>query len=214
MTGVSYDYQQILENKFEKGDVLFYLRTFAPIIFFQLIMIGMIIYIFARGSVSGAHTLLYLFAFVMCDVVLFMILISKRKQGNTRLNSDIAKFGKDNLLADLNDPYNEVFCLHKDRYDTYIVISSKYVYFSKTAIYPIDQIKKIYIDINDNSYQIKAGGGPTKEFDPNNLSARNVVRFCKPVYITMADGIQERRIIGLFPEDLERVNTLFQSMGE
>ena len=211
---MTYDHKQILENKMEKGDVLFYLRTFAPVIFFQLIMIGMIIYIFVKGSVSGAHTLLYLFAFVMCDVVLFMILISKRKQGNSRLQSDIDRFGMDNLMEDLRDLNNEVFCLHKDRYDTYIVISSKYVYFSKTAIYPIDQIKKIYIDINDNSYQLKAGGGPTQKFDPKSLSARNVIRFCKPVYITMADGTQERRIIGLFPEDLERVNALFQSMGE
>ncbi len=207
MTGGSYDYQQILENKFDFRDLLSYLLICAPILLIEAVIIG------ASAYFDRDMFILSLLVLLPCDFAFVYLLRKKRKEHQSELEQVIAGIGMQNLLEAPRDPYTEVFCLHPDRYETYLVISDKHIYFSKTAIYTIDQIRSIYIDMDDNSHQIKGLGTPSGKFNPKSISARSMMRFCKPVYITMYNGKRDRRLVTLYQEDLERVNRLFHSMG-
>ena len=213
MKGVSYDHNQILENKFEKSDITFYLKNLGLPILIQLIMMGFLVFCMVIGRINVLKGILYLVVLTSFVVLMIGYLLYKRMTVNKGMKEDIDHIGKDNVLVDLNDFNNDVFFLHPDRYDTYIVISSRNVYFSRVAIYPINEIKKIYIDFDDMSYQMRAGGNTNKPFDPNNLSAGNVLRFCKPVYVTKTDGKTERRLIALSPEDMATVDGIFRTLG-
>lgn len=214
MKGVSYDHKQILENKLEKSDIIFYLKNFGPLFLVQFVFLG---YMIVRIATGSADPLLGLFFIAFVLVVIFGCigyLVYKRLSVNRGMKEDIEHIGLSNLLMDLNDPENEVFYLHPDRYETYTVISSRYIYFSKEAVYPVNEIKKIYIDVHDMSCQIKAGGTPHDTFDPKSDNPRNLIKFCKPAYITTKDGKTERKLISLYPEDMDTVNEIFRSVTE
>ncbi len=214
MKGVSYDHKQILENKFEKSDAVFYLKNLGLPFLIQFILIGLIISRMVRGGMNPIRGLVLVVPCLFIIIGCAGYLVYKRVSVNRGMKEDIEHIGLSNIQMDLNDPENEVFYLHPDRYETYTVISSRYIYFSKEAIYPINEIKNIYIDVADMSCQIKAGGNANQPFDPNSHSARDLIRFCKPAYITTIDGKTERKLISLYPEDMNTVNEIFRSISE
>ena len=214
MKGVSYDHKQILENKFEKSDAVFYLKNLGLPFLIQFILIGLIISRMVRGGMNPIRGLILVVPCLFIIIGCAGYLVYKRVSVNRGMKEDIEHIGLSNIQMDLNDPENEVFYLHPDRYETYTVISSRYIYFSKEAIYPINEIKNIYIDVADMSCQIKSGGNANQPFDPNSHSARDLIRFCKPAYITTIDGKTERKLISLYPEDMNTVNEIFRSISE
>ncbi len=214
MKGVSYDHKQILENKFEKSDAVFYLKNLGLPFLIQFILIGLIISRMVRGGMNPIRGLILVVPCLFIIIGCAGYLVYKRVSVNRGMKEDIEHIGLSNLLMDLNDPENEVFYLHPDRYETYTVISSRYIYFSKEAVYPVNEIKKIYIDVHDMSCQIKAGGTPHDTFDPKSDNPRNLIKFCKPAYITTKDGKTERKLISLYPEDMDKVNEIFRSVTE
>ena len=214
MKNVTYDHNQILENKFEKSDAIFYLRNLGVPFFIQFILIGLIISNMVRSGINPIRGMIVVIPCLLIAFGCFGFLVYKRVSTNRGMKEAIERIGLSNIQMDLNDPENEVFYLHPDRYETYTVISSRYVYFSKEAIYPINEIKNIYIDVKDMSCQIKSGATANETFDPKSNSARNIVKFCKPAYITTIDGKTDRKLIALYPEDLNTVNDIFRSISE
>lgn len=214
MKNVTFDPKELIATRFDKDDAVFYLKNLGLPFGVQIVFIIYTIMMMSIGRMSVVKGVIYLAVIVMLLVFCIGYLVYKRLSAQKVLKGCIDKIGMNIILADLQDKDNEVFFLHPDRYDTYIVISSRYVYFSREAIYPINEIKKIYIDINDNSCQIKAGPYGNKPFDPKDSSARNVIRFCKPAYVTTVSGTTDRWLAALTSEDMQTVNEMFREISE
>ena len=214
MRNVSYDPQELIATRFDKDDAVFYLKNLGLPLGIQIVFIVFTIAMMSVGRMNVVKGAMYITFFVMIIVFCVGYLVYKRLSSHKVLNDCVEKIGKSNILADLQDPDNDVFFLHQDRFDTYIVVSSRYVYFSREAIYPIDEIKRIYIDVNDNSCQIKAGSYGNRPFDPKDTDVRNVIRFCKPVYVTAAGGKTDRWLAALNPEDRQTLNEIFREISE
>ena len=208
------DPKDILENRFEIEDLKFYLRHLglpaAIIVLMPVMIIAMCVAVGVNViSVLPMIAIMPLIILVLCAAMIY----STRSGGNKRLKSTVEKYGRDNLEMDLRDPRNEVFMLHPDKLETYVIVSSRYVYFSKMAVFAIDDIKEAYIDLNDMTSQVKSHDNDVRPYDPKKKNVSETMRFCKPVYISTKDGHKERLLVGLDREQMDELNSILRSIN-
>lgn len=214
MKGVYIDPKEILENNFTSEDIKFYLRSLGPATCgMLLIAIFSVVftYIKADGDISGAMGMVAFVVLILgaCGVKLY----STRSKGNKRLKAMIDKYGRENLNMDLRDPYNEVFMLHPEKLETYVIVSSRYLYFSREGVFALDDIQQAYIEMYDNTSQNKAGESNVRPYDHSNKNVRETVRFCKPAYVITKQGQSERFLVALEQDQLNQLSELFATLG-
>lgn len=207
------DPKDILENRFEIADLKFYLRhlglAFAILVIMPVMFIALSVVVGRNVIQVLPVAIMPLMIFVLCAAMIY----STRSKSNQRLKSTVEKYGRDNLAMDLRDPDNEVFMLHPDKLETYVIVSSRYVYFSKMAVFALNDIKDAYIDLNDMTSQMKSHDNDVRPYDPKKKNVSETMRFCKPAYITTKDGHTERLLVGLDREQMDRLNSILRSIN-
>lgn len=214
MKYVNVDPDQILENRFTSEDLKFYLRSLVPAVGILLIMLVMTVFLgYLQGEVSVRMITMCILILIMFGVCAYII-ISTRVKNNERLKAIVDKFGRDNLAMDLRDPNNEVYMLHPEKYETYIIVSSRYLYFAKEAVFALDDIKQAYIEFNDSTHQNKAGDSNIRPYDHSRKDVKETVRFIKPAYITTMDGKTDRRLVALEQDQMYQLNEFFATLSK
>lgn len=214
MKYVNVDPDQILENRFTSEDLKFYLRSLVPAVGILLIMLVMTVFLgYLQGEVSVRMITMVIMILILFGGCAYKI-ISTRVKNNKRLKAIVDKFGRDNLAMDLRDPNNEVYMLHPEKYETYIIVSSRYLYFAKEAVFALDDIKQAYIEFNDSTHQNKAGDSNIRPYDHSRKDVKETVRFIKPAYITTMDGKTDRRLVALEQDQMYQLNEFFATLSK
>jgi len=214
MKYVNVDPDQILENRFTSEDLKFYLRSLVPAVGILLIMLIMTVFLgYLQGEVSVRMITMVIMILILFGGCAYKI-ISTRVNNNKRLKAIVDKFGRDNLAMDLRDPNNEVYMLHPEKYETYIIVSSRYLYFAKEAVFALDDIKQAYIEFNDSTHQNKAGDSNIRPYDHSRKDVKETVRFIKPAYITTMDGKTDRRLVALEQDQMYQLSELFATLSK
>ena len=214
MKYVNVDPDQILENRFTSEDLKFYLRSLLPAVGILLIMLVMTVFLgYLQGEVSVRMITMVIMILILFGGCAYKI-ISTRVNNNKRLKAIVDKFGRDNLAMDLRDPNNEVYMLHPEKYETYIIVSSRYLYFAKEAVFALDDIKQAYIEFNDSTHQNKAGDSNIRPYDHSRKDVKETVRFIKPAYITTMDGKTDRRLVALEQDQMYQLSELFATLSK
>jgi len=214
MKYVNVDPDQILENRFTSEDLKFYLRSLVPAVGILLIMLIMTVFLgYLQGEVSVRMITMVIMILILFGGCAYKI-ISTRVNNNKRLKAIVDKFGRDNLAMDLRDPNNEVYMLHPEKYETYIIVSSRYLYFAKEAVFALDDIKQAYIEFNDSTHQNKAGDSNIRPYDHSRKDVKETVRFIKPAYITTMDGKTDRRLVALEQDQMYQLNEFFATLSK
>ena len=214
MRCVDVDPKDVLENRFTSEDVKFYLCNLGPAVFFLVLVSALAVVMSFTGGRNVGRGVLLILMTVLLLIGCASRLISIRVKSNKRLKESVDKFGRDILEMDLRNPNNEVYMLHPDKYETYVIVSSRYLYFAKESVFALDDIKEAYIDLNDMAGQNKAGSGNQRPYDHNNKSARETTRFCKPAYITTMDGQKKRCLVALEEDQMRQLDEFLITLGK
>lgn len=135
-------------------------------------------------------------------------------RGRACYKKDIEKYGAQVLTNDLMKPENEVFYLDKDKSETYMIVSERFLYYSHTRIFAWEEIASVSIDPAYtpwvNKLNLNLANKPMeKPYDPKSKNPIEVVRFCKKTAIVFKNGKKEECMVALEEGPLmELVNIL------
>ncbi len=214
MVHVNVDPKEILENRFTWEDAKFYLRSVGPGFAVMLLLSVMF---FALGAMSGRplHSTLSLGSSGLIILALCVAkLVSTRVKTNKKMKTMVDKYGRGVLETDLRDLNNAVYMLHPEKYETYVIVSSRYLYFAKEAVFALDDITEAYIDLCDESHQMRAKESNVRPYDHSIKNVRETIRFCMPAYITTKDGQTHRLLVALDRVQMYELNEFLATLNK
>ena len=182
----SVDPAKVLAYKFDREDLVFYLRNFGPHFLFSLIFpFAVTALCYAKGYkplfvvlVFFGTVLFFMGIFVIAMIYMWCISSGTRKSFKEQIN----KYGYDNLARELSAPDNRIFMLHPDKYETYVVITETYLIFSRSNIIRRDEVLNIFYDYNNPK------GDTKREFNPKSTRTQETVRFIRMLTVSLKNG--------------------------
>ena len=181
------DPKNVLNSKFDKEDLVFYIRNFLPIYIFM--MIAPLVFVFLRlinpeydrqVVISGGIRILIANIVIFIAAMIAMFIISSK--GRKRYRACIAKYGYDNLASQLGETDNTVFFIHPLKYESYVIITRDYLILARTMIIRLDEICQMRFDRIPK-------GDISRPFDINKKHSSEIVRFSRTVHIVNEKGI-------------------------
>ena len=202
---------KVLDLKFDKEDVIFYVRNYLP---FLLLMVGLSIlfvvsHIFnpeedkTRLILSGVSLLGFNLLFLVAAITASRIIAAK---GKKKYETFINKYGYDNLAAQLKDPENTVFYIHPEKYESYVIVTKEYLFLSRTMMIRLNEIRQMRFD--------RIARGDTSRPFRNNKMASEITRFIRKVYIVDSQNKEDNFPIALSDDEyFALVNFLVYRLG-
>jgi len=200
----------ILAYKIDRQDVKTFAKNYAKWLGMYLVFLFM--YVITTRTVKDTSFLslptLFLISMTLLFGGCFIYYGRVIYTGRARYRKDIEKYGAQVLTKDLSNPDNEVFYLNKNKYETYIVVSDVFLYFSHTRIFSWDEISKIYINpeeihnLNKMDLNFSNNGG-SEPYNPNSKNPKEMVRFLKHAGIVLKNGKKEECLMALEEDQLK-----------
>ena len=211
MTNQSVEPSKVLDLKFDKEDVVFYIKNFLP---FLLLMLGMSIFfvvprlfnpdidktelIISGLSMLGLNILFLVAALVACRILAI--------KGRKKFETYVSKYGYDNLAAQLKDADNTVFYIHPEKYESYVIISREYLFLARTTVIRLNEIRQMRFD--------RLAKGDTSRPYRYSSQAAEITRFIRKVYIVNDQNKEENFPVALSDDEYYAlVNFLAYRLG-
>ena len=182
----SSDPAKILQEKFDKGDLVFYIRNFLPVLIFM--MASPVVFVFLRINnqntdkqtvIRGGIIILIVNTVMFIAAIIIAVLNGSRSK--KKYNAYVARYGYDELAAQLNDPENAVFYIHPEKFETYVIITKEFLILSKTMIIRLDEIRQM-------RFSRTPRGDTSRPYDFKRKQAFETVRFVRNVNIVDNQG--------------------------
>ena len=202
---------KILDMKFDKEDVVFYVVNFLP---FLILMVALpVIFTVSRIIIPGNDTnsmIKHGVLMLICNLIIFAISIVASRViaiiGKRKYNGYVKKYGYENLEAQLKEINNTVFYIHPEKYESYVIITREYLVFSRTMIIRLNEIRQIRFS--------RISKGDTKRPYQYSKRAAEITRFIRKVYIVNEHGLEENYPVALSDEEYYAlVNFLAYRLG-
>ena len=182
----STDPTKILQEKLDKGDLVFYIRNFLPVL---IIMMGApAVFVLLRINNQNIDkqnlirgSIMMLIANIVMFIVAITIAVLNGSRSKKKYNAFVAKYGYDELAAQLNDPENVVFYIHPEKHETYVIITKEFLILSKTMIIRLDEIRQM-------RFSRTPRGDTSRPYDFKRKQAFETVRFVRNVNIVDSQG--------------------------
>jgi hypothetical protein len=189
------DPKDVLDMKFDKEDLAFYVRNFLPIFLIMMAMpFGFVLLRLGRPDndihdvISGGIKLLIanLVFFIAAMIAMFVI----TSNGKKRYRACIARYGHDDLASQLGAADNIVFYVHPLKYESYVIITREYLILARTMIIRLDEIRQM-------RFERVPKGDISRPFDISKKHPSEITRFCRKVHIVNEKGIDTDYLIAL-----------------
>ena len=211
MTNQAVEPSRILDLKFEKEDVAFYVVNYLP---FLLIMVAMSIMFTGsrlarqdadlKSVITSGIRLLIVNLFMLAGAIIATRIIGIK--GKKKYEAIVKKYGYDNIASQLKEANNTVFYLHPKRFESYVIITREYLILSRTMIIRMNEIRQLRFD--------RLAKGDTTRPYKNSLRASENTRFFRRVYIVNYQGVEENYPVGLTDDEYYAlVNFLAYRLG-
>ena len=195
----SSDPTKILKNKFDKDDLVFYIRNFLPVFIFM--MATPVDFIFLRINNHNTDRLTVIrggIIILTVNTVMFIsaivIAVINGSRSKKKYNAFVTRYGYDELAAQLNDPENAVFYIHPEKFETYVIITKEFLILSKTMIIRLDEIRQM-------RFSRVPRGDTSRPYDFKRKQAYETVRFVRMVNIVDNQGKDNAYPVGLSDDD-------------
>ena len=196
------DADKILAYRFNREDLVFYLKNFGPmaIINFVIMPVLFLVMAISRGYsvmkivlLEAGCLMVTVLIYACCMVYMYSVSSGIRK----KYKAMIERYGEAALRQELNANDNMVFMLHPDKYETYIIITQNFFIVSREFIMRLDEIASISVDMSS------ARGDTTRAFDPKRSSPRELTRFVKDIHIVTKRGTKIKQRVALDNDELQ-----------
>ena len=156
--------------------------------------------LFVVSLMGGKRTLLaravmaLAFALVM-DVYVICRFIKVKVVSPGRFKKTLAKFGKEQLKAQIEDPAAVGFFVDENEYENVILLTADYMIQAQEFVYALKDLKAVTLSKTDVSEE------RVKKMKSEHL--RNVLRRTYTMDITLTDGSRRKEVIAINSTDMQ-----------
>ncbi|SCW43356.1 hypothetical protein SAMN02910456_01098 [Ruminococcaceae bacterium YRB3002] len=203
--------RKVIDNRWDSNDTKFMVKMFLPRFLMGFIP-ALLFYLMCRiKSVPVILTVVGTLMFLMFHLLVFtgcmIYLIYRSSTVRKTFNAYVDRFGRAELEAELMSENCRTFMIHPDKTETYVVITERFLIFSREHIFALDEIGDYRIDQ-------AARGDTVRPYDPKIKKINEHMRFVRKITIALKNGKTVQCNIALENDQLREFdNALREATG-